>query len=140
MAHPGGRPLTYSEEIINKAYAYLELCKDTYAVGTDDIPKLSRVRMPSKGGLAIHLGVGRETLYDWASKYPEFSDIMEKMGAIQEERLLDSGLSGDYNPTIAKVLLTKHGYREGQDITTNDKDLPTPIAHVQRDDSIQEDK
>ena len=37
------------------------------------------------------------------------------------------GLQGSYNPTIAKVLLTKHGYREGTDITTNDKDLPMPL-------------
>jgi hypothetical protein len=26
--------------------------------------------------------------------------------------LINNGLSGDYNPTIAKVLLSKHGYRE----------------------------
>ena len=45
----------------------------------------------------------------------------------QADRLLNNGLSGNYNPTIAKVMLTKHGYREGIDNTTNDKDLPAPI-------------
>ncbi len=33
---------------------------------------------------------------------------------------MNNGLSGDYNPTIAKVLLTKHGYREGIEATGKD--------------------
>ena len=57
----------------------------------------------------------------------EFSAIIEQLQAEQEDRLINNGLSGNYNPTIAKVLLTKHGYREGVDQTTNDKDLPTPV-------------
>lgn len=69
--------------------------------------------VPSKGGLAVHLKVARETLYDWANKYPEFSDIMERLGSQQEKELISKGLDGSYNPTISKVLLTKHGYREG---------------------------
>ena len=40
---------------------------------------------------------------------------------------LDKFIKSLEKPTIAKVLLTKHGYREGIDQTTNDKDLPTPI-------------
>jgi hypothetical protein len=43
--------------------------------------------------------------------------------AKQADRLLNNGLAGTYNSTIAKVLLTKHGYREGIDATTNDKDI-----------------
>jgi hypothetical protein len=129
------RPLEYSEEHLNKAREYLEQCKDTSIVDSNGFETSRlKVNMPSKGGLAVHLNVARETLYDWASKYPEFSDIMEQMGAIQEARLLSNGLAGTYNSTIAKVLLTKHGYREGIDQTTNDKDLPTPIAAVNRPD------
>ena len=128
------RPIEYNQSYIAKAKEYLNLCvdeeiqvvkqsSDKYEMYDNKL----KVKLPTKGGLAVYLGVARETLYDWASKYDEFSDIMEELGAIQEERLINNGISGDYNPTIAKVLLTKHGYREGIDQTTNDKDLPTPI-------------
>lgn len=122
MAHPGGRPPIYGAEIIERAKEYLAMCKDVVEDG-----KLVRVEIPSKGGMASYLNVSRESLYAWAKEYPEFSDIMEQMGAEQEKRLMNNGLSGAYNSTIAKVLLTKHGYREGLDQTTNDKDLPQPI-------------
>lgn len=82
------------------------------------------LNLPNIGGLAVHLKVRRSTLYEWEREHEDFSDIMEHLRAIQENRLINGGLSGSYNPTISKVILTKHGYREGIDQTTNDKDLP----------------
>lgn len=128
IKHAGGRPPIYSEEILIKAKEYLLSCVDE----EKQIVKQSsekyemfdnklKVKIPTKGGLAVHLGVSRETLYAWAKEYPQFSDIMEQMGAIQEERLINNGLSGDYNPTISKVLLTKHGYIDKQDVTSDGK-------------------
>lgn len=115
------RPLEYGPSIIKKAEEYLGNCVDDVeeqtigmsSKGTELFKNKVKVRLPSKGGLAVYLDVARDTLYEWANKYPEFSDIMERLGAIQEERLMNNGLSGDYNPTITKVLLTKHGYKEG---------------------------
>ncbi len=125
MTHAGGRPIEYNEETLLKAKEYIASCKDVEEDKENKIAK--KVKLPSIGGLAVAVGAARSTLYEWAKKYPEFSDIMETMLSIQEERLLNNGLSGAYNPTISKVILTKHGYREGIDQTTNDKDLPSPI-------------
>lgn len=129
-----GRPQEFNPSYVEKAQEYLALCVDTEIDG-----KLVNVKVPTKGGLAFYLNVARDTLYDWATKYPAFSDIMERLGEIQEERLINNGLRGTYNPTIAKVLLTKHGYREGLDQTSNGKDLiPKPIMDVQDNNSNQE--
>lgn len=116
-----GRPLEYSDEIITKANQYIESCNDEEVPANAENGTRSRVnvKIPTKGGLAMYLNVSRDTLYDWSSKYEEFSYIMEKLGANQEDRLINNGLSGNYNPTISKVLLTKHGYREGVDNTSN---------------------
>lgn len=128
MAHAGGRPPIYGEEILEKAREYLEICKDTEEDKENNIKK--KVKLPSIGGMAVYLGVRRETLHAWDKNYLEFSNIMEELRAIQEERLINNGLSGEYSPTITKVILTKHGYREGIDQTTNDKDIPIPIMPI----------
>lgn len=132
MPHQGGRPSEYTPELLVKAREYLDSCLDIEEDKENRIHK--KVNIPSKAGLALAMGVARETLYDWARKYPEFSDIMEEMGAKQEIALINNGLSGNYNQTITKVILTKHGYREGIDQTTNDKDLPTPIMPIKRNE------
>jgi hypothetical protein len=130
-----GAPTNYSEDMLQKAQEYVASCVDMQS--EVDTKKL-KVKLPTKGGLAYHLGVHRDTLYEWAKIHPAFSDIMEQLGAKQEEALINNGLSGDYNPTIAKVLLTKHGYREGveQDITSGGKELQAITGMViQKEDA-----
>ena len=112
-----GRPTKYSPQIIEEINKYLE-----YAIP-------GNMEIPTVEGIALRLGISKDTLYEWAKVHPEFSDIMEELSSKQADRLMNNGLAGTYNPTIAKVLLTKHGYREGIDQTTNDKDLPTPILN-----------
>lgn len=127
------RPTMYNEEILKSAEEYLLSCEDEEVEkGTDEKPIYSiKVKLPTKGGLARYLGVSRDTLYDWSSKYPEFSDIMEELSAEQEDKLINNGLSGDYNPTIAKVLLTKHGYSDKQetDITTGGEKISVNLLN-----------
>lgn len=83
---------------------------------------VSNVKVPTIEGLALHLKVRTQTLYEWEKTYPEFSDIMGTVRQKQADRLISGGLSGKYNPTIAKVLLTKHGYREGIEQSGKDGD------------------
>lgn len=161
-----GRPSLYTPEIIDKAKQYLAECEDEeidYESEYYQEPQghggslrrsarpIIRVKMPTVGGLARYLGVARSTLYEWKETYPDFSDIMEALGAEQEDRLINNGLSGDYNSTISKVLLTKHGYREGIDNTSGDKPIknvevvivppnsPPDETPIQGDDSISEE-
>lgn len=118
----GGRPVEYNQSYVEKTKEYLDSCVDI----TNEHGRLI-VKLPSIEGLAVFLDINKTTVYDWESKYEEFSHVIDTLRGKQAEKLLNNGLSNTYNSTIAKVLLTKHGYREGIDQTTNDKDLPTPI-------------
>ena len=126
-----GRPPEYKPQILIKAKEYINSCVDsieeyhkTRGSSSDSFDRIVRVKLPTIEGLAVYLGIARNTVYDWEDKYIEFSHIIEELRAIQADRLINNGMSGDYNPTIAKVLLTKHGYREGIENSGKDgKDL-----------------
>lgn len=99
---PGGQPTKYNNETVYKAQAYLE-DEDTFI---PNVAELSRV-----------LNVSRATIYNWGNEHPEFFDMLAQIQSEQERRLLKHGLQGDYNPTIAKLMLAKHGYHDKQDNT-----------------------
>ena len=46
----------------------------------------------------------------------EFSAIVAEILALQERTLLKGGLTEDFNASITKLLLTKHGYSDSQRI------------------------
>jgi len=100
---PGGRPTKYNDEILSKAKDYVD---GGYIECGDVIPQMA--------GLAIELSISRETIYDWCDdpEKQEFSDIVGRCLRAQERKLLNGSLKGDLNPTIAKLILTKHGYSE----------------------------
>ena len=125
---PSGRPTKYTEEMVSKATDYIE----NYEAAGDVVPQIA--------GLAIYCGISRETVYDWAKQKDKaiFSDIVKKILAAQEKSLLNGGISGDFNPTITKLLLAKHGYADKQDNTHSAPDGgPVAITYngVQSDGS-----
>lgn len=130
-----GRPIEYN-------YIELKPFIEEYFIESCDIDEdkenniKKKVNIPSIEGLCLKLNIAKDTLYRWEKEYEEFSYDIDRVRKEQAKRLLNKGLSGEYNPTIAKVLLTKHGYREGVDTTTNDKDIPQPIINVSRNDSL----
>ena len=101
----GGRPTYYSDETVRKAKEYLQ---DYQSYGD---------AVPSVAGLSIAIERSRSTLYEWAkdSDKKEFSDILEQINATQEKTALSKGLRGDFNSTIVKLLLGKHGYHDKVD-------------------------
>ncbi len=82
--------------------------------------------IPSVAGLACYTGKRRSTIYDYASKNEEFSDILEGILSLQENRLINGPLASLLNPTIAKLILTKHGYSDKQEIQAdvNTREIP----------------
>lgn len=127
---PAGRPTDYSESMYQKTREYIDSCEDETKLIGDGISSkmITKVKLPSIDGLALHLGVRRSTIYEWQKHNSEFSDIIETLLQKQASVLLNNGLSGAYNPTIAKVILTKHGYTDKQEIDQKTEHSGT-IAH-----------
>jgi hypothetical protein len=116
-----GRPSQYKPDVIKKARNYIA---DHEGFG-DPVPSIA--------GLACVLGITRETCYAWAKdpEKPEFSDILKELMQKQERQLLKQGLLGGFNPSITKMILTKHGYSDKveNDHTSSDGSLrPTTIV------------
>lgn len=135
------RPTECVPEIIELAKAYINSCEDTETT----------VKIPTIEGLALYLQISRKTLYNWEDSNEEFLHIMEELRHKQADRLLNNGLSGRYNSTISKVILTKHGYREGieqtgkegtplipeKDLSDEDKALLSVIKEHERNSSTK---
>lgn len=108
---PAGRPTEYNSQVLSDAINYVQNFSNDSKEG-----QTLKVNLPTIEGLALYLEISRSTLYLWQKEYKEFSDIIEVLQQKQAQVLINNGLSGNYNPTIAKVLLTKHGYTDKQEI------------------------
>ncbi len=113
---PGGRPTDYTTEIAQQAWDYANggWEKEDHA-------------FPSVVGLSDVLTRSRSVLYAWAQDpEKEFKDILDTINAKQELVTFNKSMKGEYNATMAKLLLGKHGYHDRQDIDVTDKTPPTP--------------
>lgn len=139
-----GRPTIYGEEILTKTQEYIDSCEDevtefhkTRGEKSDGFDRILKVKIPTIEGLALFLNINKDTVYDWRGKYEEFSDLIDKLLRKQANALISKGLSGEYNPTIAKVLLTKHGYREGTEHSgVEGKDLIPDKQSTEKADAV----
>ena len=125
------RPTKYTPAILEKTKKYIKLTEDedVQVVKQENGEKgyimyenKLKVRLPSIEGLAFYLKVNKDTIHEWKKIHKKFSDLIRELLAKQGELLINKGLSGEYNSTIAKLLLSKHGFREKIDIT-KDSDL-----------------
>ena len=102
----GGRPTKYTKELLKKAHEYI----DGAWKKEDAVPMIV--------GLALHCDISKVTVYEWMKdpEKDEFSNIAKKVEQMQERYLAKGGLTNEMNANITKLLLSKHGYSDKQEI------------------------
>lgn len=112
----GGRPTKYNQEILDNSREYLD---GGYQECGDVIPSIE--------GLSLYIKITRTTIYDWKTHEDkeEFSDILDEILAKQMSLCINEGLKGEFNATIAKLVLGKHGLSDKvqQDVTSGGKEI-----------------
>jgi hypothetical protein len=113
MTHPGGRPTKYTSDLQDKIQEYL----------SEAIPQ--NMKIPTIEGLCLKIGISRETAYQWAKEYPEFSDTLTLIMTRQKEFLTEIGIFGgkEINASIVALFLkANHGMIEvtRQELTGKD--------------------
>ena len=102
-----GRPTTYTDEVVELAYGYINECPDA---------------VHSVVGLAIHIGRAKSTVYKWAEEgetdeaKSEFSDIVKCVNELAERKLINGSLTNELNASIAKMMLSKYGHVEIKEV------------------------
>lgn len=141
-----GRPNEYDPAYVKKVDTYLQKCADeetefwkTRGDKSDSYDRILKVNLPSMEGFALYLGVARSSLYLWKEQHSDFSDALEKILMEQQKRLVDKGLSGEYNATIAKLILSSnHGMKERTDVTSGDEKIFDDEHKEKADSAITE--
>lgn len=133
--HPGGRPTDLTEDLIARAAEYA-------AGGWHDEGDV----VPTIEGLALSLGVGRNTLYSWekleehdvgADRLVEFRDTLTYVRNMQARIVVNKGLNGDFNPAMSKFILSaNHGMKERTDVTSDDKPLPDSTRAIETSEKL----
>ena len=116
---PAGRPTKLTPAVIETSKDYL----DNYETYGDVIPSMA--------GLSDAINVAISTVHLWATKEgTEFSELAKQIHNRQGKVLCNGGLKGDYNASIAKLMLTKHGYSDKQELTGNDGEKLIPDGFI----------
>lgn len=116
----GGRPTKYGPEMLRRAQVYIETYKDA----GDPVPTIV--------GLALACKVATNTVKNWVSNNhacDEFLTIFTRVEQEQHQELVKHGLLGTFNPAITKMMMTKHGYSDKQELSHSSPDgtmSPTP--------------
>lgn len=127
-----GRPTKYLKKYVDEAYDYLARCEDienefhkTRGIKSDSYERIITVQLPTIEGFALYLNTSVKTLYNWADDHPDFLQALEDIKTKQKERLMEKGLSGEYNSTIAKLILSSnHGMREKSEVAVEQQISP----------------
>lgn len=88
--------------------------------------------VPTTDGLAIALDVCRKTPYNWAEMESndfreEIAYILDRVQAIQGMKVVNGGLNGEFNSTVAGKMLANHGFNQSStiDLTSGGETIKT---------------
>lgn len=106
---------------------------------------LQRGPVPTTDGLAIAMDVCRKTPYNWAEQESnpfreEIAYILDRAQALQGDRIVNGGLSGEMNATVVGKMLANHGFNQTSaiDVTSSDGSMrPTHIVLSAPDDDSE---
>lgn len=128
-----GRPTSYNKEILEATKEYSSNWKEIFP---EDV-------IPTIEALSLHIGIARSTIYDWISQdneeLKEFSDNVGNILAKQGKTLVNKGLTNEFNSSITKAMISKHGYREGTEVSgLGGKDLiPESISQEDKNKLLE---
>ncbi len=99
----GGRPDKIDAQTVQRANEYV-----------DGAWRRAGVVIPTVDGLSEYVDIARQRIY----VSEEFSDTLERLQRIQADMVLQGGLNNEFNPSIAKLILSsKHGYVEKTEVS-----------------------
>jgi hypothetical protein len=116
-----GAPSKYTPELLEKAWNYV---RGGWIEAEDAVPSIE--------GLCCEIGISVKTAYNWEEdEDKDFLQVLDTLRALQGRGLINNGLKGAFNPSISKMLLTKHGYSDKieQDNTSSDGSM-TPTFNT----------
>ena len=118
------RPTSYDETLVEKAEAYL---REFDLKQSEREGATSEEVIPTIVGLCRYIERGKTTVYNWIAetddkKKDAFRDICSGIAELQEVKLVTGGLVGGWNPQVTKMILSKHGYSDKQEIDHSSAD------------------
>lgn len=111
MAKEVGRPTVMTPEVIAKL-------EEVFAIGGSDLEAI------------FYADISKDALYDYQNKHPEFTDRKEKLKERPILKARQAVVKSLDDPNHAFRYLSKKRrmeFGDSIDVTTNGKDLPTPI-------------
>lgn len=113
------RPTKYTPALQKKADEYIKTLPEGQIVHSVE-------------GLALHLGIHRDTCYAWRDSIDEFSDTLDAVMKMQAVALINNGLSGEFNSAITKLMMANHGYRERSEVDNLSSDGSMTPQKIER--------
>lgn len=141
-----GALTTYKTEYAGKKLdEYLNYCEKghepTLIPTNASYLMLHNAKIPTQKGFAKFLKVSRKSFDTWAIAHTEFALVLDRIHDEQEEFLINNGLSGRYNATMAKLILgVNHGFVERKETHSNHHLLAFVKRFYGEVDKLEEEK
>ena len=115
-----GRKTKYNNALLDKCQEYI----DTWQELGESIP--------TQVGLQLYIGISETRFYEWLKhdRKKPFREYAKRVMQMQKKELSNKGITGEFNPNITKLLLTKHGFvdKKEQKLTDGDGNALVPAV------------